>query len=230
MSNKSIEQQINDEITKIKEKFQAKLSELCPFPKMYEESELELIKSKEKIKTLETDLKGTVAALCKAKCELKKLKEQPDESIEKEHKKLQCEIEMLKKKSCAMKATKECLEAKLISLRSELENLRRDSSKIISTTKCCAEKNQQVLNQHINGLEIELAQCRAHCAISLTEKEEVVKKMKNELAILCCHFNDCQGQIKQLKNQVACLTNQHHNIRPEDLDENDCCSNLIKQL
>lgn len=224
MSNKSVEQQINDEIEKIKEKFQSKLSELCPYPKMYEESQLELINSKEKINSMETDLKETVAALSKAKCELKALKEEPDKSIERDYKKLQCEVEMLKKKSCTMKTTKECLEKKLILMRNELESLRKDSSKIISTTKCCAEKNRQVLNQHINGLEVELAQCRASATFSLTEKEEVIKKMKNELAMLCNHFNDCQGQIQQLKNQVTYLTNQRHNIRPEDFDEIDCCS------
>lgn len=224
MSNKDIEKQINDEISKIKEKFQAKLAELCPYPKMYEDSRLELEESKERIQALKIDLETTVVALSKAKCELKELKKEPDESIEKNFKKLQYEVEMLKKKSCAMKATKECLEEKLTSMKTELQNLRKDSSKIISTTKCSAEKNRQILHQHISGLEIELAQCRASASMSLTEKEEVIKKMKSELASLCCHFNDCQGQIKQLKNQVTYLTNQRHNIRPGDLNKFDCCS------
>lgn len=224
MSNKDVEQQINDEISKIKEKFQSKLSELCPYPKMYQESRLELEESKEKITAMEEDLKATMIALCKAKCELKTLKEEPNESLEKKYKALQCEVEMLKKKSCTMKATKECLEEKLTTMRDELESLRKDSTKIISTTKCCAEKNRQILHQHISGLEVDLAQCRASASMSLTEKEEVIKKMKNELASLCGHFNDCQGQIKQLKNQVTYLTNQRHNIRPGDLNKIDCCS------
>lgn len=223
MSNKNVEAQINDEITKIKEKFQEKLAELCPYPKKLEDTRCELIESKERIGVLEADMKTTLAALCKATCELKTLREQPDESLEKKYKKLQCEVDMLKKKCCGIKAAKDCLEEKLTAMKSELEQLRKDSSKIITTTKCCAEKNRQILHQHINGLEVDLAQCRASAALSTTEKEETIKKMKNELASLCAHFNDCQGQIKQLKNQVNYLTNQRHNIHPEDLNKIDYC-------
>lgn len=223
MSNKDVEAQINEEVTKIKEKFQEKLAELCPYPKKYEDAKFELFESKEIISGLEVDMNSTIAALSKAKSELKTLKEQPDESLEKKYKKLQCEVEMLKKKSCGIKATKDCLEEKLTTMKSELEQLRKDSSKIITTTKCCAEKNRNILHQHINSLEVELAQCRASAALSVTEKEEMIKKMKNELASLCGHFNDCQGQIKQLKNQVTYLTNQRHNICPDDLNKIDYC-------
>lgn len=206
----------------IKEKFREKLAELCPYPRKYEEARCELIESKERIDVLETDLKTTLEALAKATSELKTLREQPDDSLEKKYKKLQCEVEMMKKKCCSIKATKECLEEKLTAMKSELEQLRKDSSKIITTTKCCAEKNRQVLHQHINSLEVELAQCRASAALSLTEKQEVINKMKNELTLLCGHFNDGQCQIKQLKNQVTYLTNQRHNIHPEDLSKIDC--------
>lgn len=223
MNNKEVEAQINCELAKIKEKFQEKLNELCPYPKKYEEARVELFDSIQKISELEADLKATMAALSKAKCELKTLKEKPDESIEKKYKKLQCEVELLKKKSCAINSTKECLEEKLTSMKMELEQLRKESSKIITTSKCCAEKNRRILHEHINSLEVDLAQCRASATMSLTEKEQTIKKMKNELASLCGHFNDCQGQIKQLKNQVTYLTNQRHNIHPEDLHKIDYC-------
>lgn len=223
LNNKDVESQINSEITRIKEKFQEKLSELCPYPKMYEEARVELEESKTKLADLKSDLESTLAALSKSKHELEMLKRQPDESIEKKYNKLQCEVEMMKKKHCAMKATKECLEGKLACMKQELENLRKDSSKIIATTKCCAAKNRDILHQHINCLEVDLAQCRASANLSLTEKEETIKKMKTELAALCSHFNDCQGQIKQLKNQVTYLTNQRHKIRQEDLNKIDYC-------
>lgn len=224
MSNKDVESQINNEMARIKEKFQEKLAELCPYPKMYEESKVALEESKQKVKGLETDLKATMAALSKSTSELKALKEQPDDSLEMKYKKLQCEVEMLKKKHAGIKATKDCLEDKLTCMKTELENLRKDSTKIITTTKCCAEKNRQILHQHINGLEVDLAQCRASAALSLTEKEEIIKKMKQELAALCGNFNDCQDQIKQLKNQVTYLTNHRHKIRPEDLHKIDYCN------
>lgn len=223
MSKTDVQTQINSEMTRIKEKFQEKLAELCPYPKMYEESRQELDEAKKRVKTLETDLKSTLTALSKSQCELKTLKEQPDESLEKKYKKLQCEVEMLRSKHESIKSTKQCLEEKLTTMKSELESLRKDSSKIITTTKCCAEKNRKILHQQINCLEVDLAQCRASAALSLTEKEEIIKKMKQELASLCSHFNDCQGQIKQLKNQVTYLTNQRHRIRPEDLSKIDCC-------
>lgn len=223
LNNKDVESQINEEITRIKDKFQQKLSELCPYPKKYEESKLELEEAKKKISGLENDLKSVVAALAKSSDELKVLKEKPDESLETKYKKLQCEVEMLKKKYCGIKTTKECLEDKLTGMKQELEALRKDSSQIITTTKSCAEKNRNILHQHINCLEIDLAQCRASASISLAQKEEIIKRMKDELASLCGHFNDCQGQIKQLKNQVTYLTNQRHKIRPCDLDNIDFC-------
>lgn len=225
MSSSEVESRINTEVMRIKEKFQEKLSELCPYPQKYQEAKVELENSKDKIEELEKDLKATLSVLCKSKSALKELKQQqPDESLEKKYKKLQCEVEMLKAKHGGIKATKECLEEKLGSMKAEIENLRRDSAKIITTTKCCADKNRQILHQHINGLEIDLAQCRASAAMTLAEKEETIRKMKHELAALCGHFNDCQGQIKQLKNHVTYLTNQRHEIRPEDLNKIDFCS------
>lgn len=224
VTSSEVEARINSEVTRIKEKFQEKLAELCPYPQKYQEAKVELEDSKEKIDRLEKDLKTTLSVLCKSKSELKALKQQPDESLEKKYKKLQCEVEMMKAKYCGIKATKECLEEKLGSMKAEIESLRKDSAKIITTTKCCADKNRQILNQHINGLEIDLAQCRASAAMSVAEKEEIISKMKSELAALCGHFNDCQGQIKQLKNHVTYLTNQRHKIRPGDLFKIDLCS------
>ncbi|CRL00385.1 CLUMA_CG013653, isoform A [Clunio marinus] len=222
MNNKDIESQINVELAQIKEKFQEKLKELCPYPKKYEECRLELEEMIEKRNNLENDLKKTVEALAKASKELKVL-QNPDDSLEKKYKQLQCEVEAMKEKYCGMKATKECLEEKLSNLKMELERLRKDSSKIITTTKCCAEKNRDVLHQHINCLEIDLAQCRASAALSINEKEEVIAKMKQELSSLCGHFSDCQAQILQLKNQIVYLTNQRHNIDPKELNKIDYC-------
>lgn len=208
---------------RIKEKFQQKLAELCPYPKKYDETRKECDEAKKKISSLEGDLETTIAALSKSQNELKALKQQPNESLENKYKKLQCEVEMLRAKHESIKATKECLEGKLTTMKSDLENLRKDSSKIITTTKCCAEKNRQILHQQINCLEVDLAQCRASAALSLNAKEELIKKMKQELSSLCGHFNDCQAQIRLLKNQLTYLTNQRHDIRPEDLNKIDCC-------
>lgn len=191
---------------------------------MYEDSKLELEDAKKRICCLEKDLRALMASLARSTDELRKLKETPDENLELKYKKLECEVEMLKKKYCGIKSTKQCLEEKLACMKNELESLRIDSAKIITTTKCCAEKNRNVLHQRINCLEVELAQCRASATISLQEKEALIKKMKCELASLCAHFSDCQGQIKQLKNQVTYLTNQRHKIRPQDLNDIECCN------
>lgn len=223
MTNKDIELQISEEISRIKEKFQKKLSEFCPYPKKYEESKLELEDARKRSAILEDDLKLVIAALGKSKEELEAFKQEPDVSLKTKYKKLQCEVEMLKNKYCGIKSTKECLEEKLTCMKNELESLRKDSSKIISTTKCCAEKNRTILHQHINCLEIELAQCRASSTISLSQKEETIKKMKEELVMLCSSLTDCHAQIAQLKNQVTYLTNQRYKIRSEDLNKIDCC-------
>lgn len=220
-TNKKIEDQVNCEILKIKEKFQHKLSELCPYPKMYEEGKLELEESKERIETLQKDLKATINALCKAKCELDTLKsEQPDESIKAKYDKLSCEMDSVKRKYCSLNETKKCLEEKLAQMKKELEKMRNESSKIITTTKCCAEKNRQILHEQINCLEQKLAECQAKSSVSLAEKEEVIKKLKQELTMLCGHFASCQDQIKSLKNQLEYLQDQRYK---SNVSSNSCC-------
>ncbi|KAG5674437.1 hypothetical protein PVAND_004408 [Polypedilum vanderplanki] len=205
-SNLKIEQQVNEEIKKIKLKFEEKLAELCPFPQKYEESQKELEEAISKIQELEEKLRETSSALTKAKCELKELKERPVKSNKEKYEKLQEEVERLKRNENSLKKTKECLEEKLCSLKSELDVLRKDSAKIITTTKFCAEKNRKILHDQINCLEMELAQCRANSSLSLTEKEEKINDLKNELKLLCNNFNDCQDQIKQLKEQIINIT------------------------
>lgn len=222
MNNKDVESQINCELSKIKEKFQEKLAELCPYPKMYEDSCLELEEKQRKVEELEKDLQSTLTALSKSQSELKALKKQPSDSVEEKYKKLQCDVEMMKTKYCGMKETKDCLEEKLTCMKSELESLRKDSSKIISTTKCCAEKNRKILHQQISSLEIELAQCRASSMVSMSEKEAVIRKMKQELVNLCGQFNSCQDQIKQLKGHVAYLTTERHKGSVEPVKSMRC--------
>lgn len=223
MKNNEVEAQINQEICRIKSKFQEKLTELCPYPQKYENAQSELEESKKAIKSLQSQLKVTSEALCNANCQLETLKQKPDNSISNKYEKLRNEFETMKKNFCGMKTTKEFLEEKLTMAKQELETLRRDSMKIIETTKVCAEKNRQILNQHANNLEINLAQCRASAALSLTEKEETIKKMKQELATLCSHFYDCQSQIEQLKNRVCFLTNQGHIIRLNVVNQYEPC-------
>lgn len=88
---------------------------------------------------------------------------------------------MLKKSSCEMKSTREWLEGQLCNMRKELEQLLKGSAKIITTTKYCAKKNRKILYQQINCLEVDLAQCRTYAALSLSEKEETIRKMKQEV-------------------------------------------------
>lgn len=222
-TNKKIEDQINSEILKIREKFQEKLSELCPYPKMYEESKLEVEESKEKIEMLQNDLKATINALCKTKCELETLKsQQPDESIKAKYDKLSCEMDNIKRKYCSLSETKKCLEEKLTLMRKELEKFRSESSKLITTTKCCADKNRQILHEQINCLEQRLAECQAKSSVSLAEKEEVIKKLRQELTMLCGHFSSCQEQIKSLKGQLEYLQDQRYKTNAATTD---CCHN-----
>lgn len=222
-SKNSIEYQVNEEIERIKEKFQEKLNELCPYPEKYAESRSELEKSKSRIVVLESNLKDITNELWKAKCELKTLKDQPNDSTVEKYEKMQIAMEEEQKKYCGLKKTKECLEDKLCSMKQELEDLRRDSAKIITTTKCTAEKNRQILHEQINCLEFELAQCRATASLSLTEKEELIKQLQQELNSLCGHFNGCQGQIMQLKDQIEYLTSQRY----KESDKNHDCYELF---
>lgn len=224
-SKNSIEKQVNEEIERIKEKFQEKLNELCPYPEKYAESRKELENARARVSVLESHLKEVTTQLTKAKCELKNLKQQPDESFEEKFEKMQIALEESQKKYCGLKKTKECLEDKLTVMNEELDTLRRDSAKILTTTKCTAEKNRQILHEQINCLEFELAQCRATASLSLSEKEELINQLKQELNTLCGHFTGCQSQIKQLKEQVEYLTAQRYKDSNKKVDCYELFSN-----
>lgn len=204
--SKNLDQQVCNEIVKIKEKFQEKLAELCHYPQIYEQSKCELDKSRKHIQSLESDLKSSIDALSHAKNELRRLEERCDGNLEMKYKQLQCENEMMRKRFCSIKETKKCLEDKLCEMKNELELTRQESTKIIEMTKNCADHNRRTMSQHISGLEIELAQCRASASITLAEKEERIQKLRRELTELCGHFNFCQNQIKDMKEEVSHLT------------------------
>lgn len=188
---------------RIKEKFQEKLSTLCEYPQKYERSKRELDEAKRQIQSLENDLKSSLGALCRAKGELERLEAKCDDELDSKYKQLLCENEMMKKRFCGLKDTRKCLEDKLAEMKNELDKTRKDSAKLIEMTKSRAEENRTTLNQHIAGLEVELAQCRAVAKVSLADKEETIKQLRCELAKLCSHFEFCQSQIKCMKSQIA---------------------------
>lgn len=198
-----MDQQVCDEVRKVKENFQEKLRTLCEYPQKYEQSRRELDESRRQIQILENDLKTSLGALCKAKDELEKLEAQCDDELDSKYKQLLCENEMMKKRFCGLKDAKKCLEDKLAEMRIELDKTRKDSVKLIEMTKNRSEQNRTTMSQHISGLEVELAQRRAATSVSLIEKEETIKKLRCELAKLCGHFEFCQNQIKCMKNQIA---------------------------
>lgn len=201
-TKQQIESQVNEELKKIKGKFEQKLAEMCPFPKKYEESQKELKLSLSRMQEMEKKLCETTEALTKARCELKIINDKPQEINAGKCEKLKMEIEELKRSEAVMKKMKECLEEELCKMKSELKDLRENSSKIIATTKCCADKNRDILHEQINCLEMQLAQCRAASSLSLAEKEESIKTLKHELCLLCDQLNNSQNQIKQLKEQI----------------------------
>jgi len=214
-------------VARIKARFQEKLRELFPFPKKYDEAKRELKISKAKMLELESELKSVLKELCKAKSDLKAAKENPEsnESLDVSCKKLQKEVDDLKRKYCGVKSAKECLEDKLITMKKELEGLRNDSAKIITTTKRCAEKSGEILHEHINDLELELAHCRASASMSLSQKEETIRKMQRELNSLCGTLSDAQNQIGKLKDQISFLNNQQHKTRLIEMAKVDQCHN-----
>jgi chromosome segregation ATPase len=222
-NNRLIEQKVNEEICRIQKKFQEKLQELCPYPKKLEEAKKELKDSTCQVEKLENDLKVTIAELCKAKTQLKKLQENPDEKLEQKNQKLLTEIEQLKQKHCSLKNTKECLEEKLKCMNLELENLRQESVKIITTTKQCSNRNRDILHEHIDCLEAELSKSRASAALALQEKECTIQKMQQQLQELCNKFGDAQAQIRELKNHVTCLSKKKHSVCQEDFNRIDYC-------
>ncbi|XP_054742589.1 uncharacterized protein LOC129247479 [Anastrepha obliqua] len=207
MNNKRIEKQINTEVKEIRAKFQEKLNELLHFPKLLENEQLKLAQAcKEK-----EDLQGKLMLVCK---ELKALKAQTESPREEtdcrpQLAKCQMELEQCKSKLEETERQRDLFCEQLKTTQDDLDTLRSESAKIIARTKERAEMTRCQMQEQINRLEKELAQCRATACLSVSDREAVIREMQGQLNTLSYSFDAAQKQIKTLRNHIAYVSNEN---------------------
>lgn len=204
VDNKRIEDQINLEIQRIKDKFQEKLQDWAHLPQMLENEQVKLAQCcKEK-----DEMESKLRIVCR---ELKTLKAQKSldtgekDDPDKLHR-LEEELADLKSQYDMLVECKNRLCEKYDQVKKELDVLRQESAKIICRLKERAQSNQATLQKHIDDLEHDLAQCRATASLSIADREEVIKDMQSQLNVLALSFDSAQKQIKSLKDHICYLS------------------------
>lgn len=205
MNNKRIEQQINTEVKEIRSKFQEKLNELLHFPKLLENEQLKLAQvCKEK-----DDLQAKLVVVCK---ELKAAKIQLENPVADLGPQLaQCQLDLAQARSEIeeLMRQRDLFCEQLKTTQDDLDTLRTESAKIIAGTKERAEMIKGQLQENINRLEKELAQCRATASLSVNDREAVIREMQGQLNTLSYSFDAAQKQIKTLRNHIAYVSNEN---------------------
>ncbi|CAD6998105.1 unnamed protein product [Ceratitis capitata] len=207
MNNKRIEKQINTEVKEIRAKFQEKLNELLHFPKLLENEQLKLAQAcKEK-----EELQGKLMLICKELKALKAQHESPKEDTDCRPQLMKCqlELEQCKARLEEMERQRDLFCEKLKTTQDDLDTLRSESAKIIARTKERAEATKCQMQEQIDRLEKELAQCRATACLSVSDREAVIREMQGQLNTLSYSFDAAQKQIKTLRNHIAYVSNEN---------------------
>lgn len=206
LNNKRVEEEINTEISRIKSKFQERLKELCPLPKLLENEQKKLSCCSKKNLELEEKLES----LCKDYQSMnEKYNKLKNDYLQNNNparlKELTSDNEKLK--NSLEKACNEInsLKSKVNDYIKELEELRLESAKIISRNKECCNTTKDALQQHIHKVEIELAQCRGSANLMISERDDSIKRMQKQLNTLSCNFEEAQEHVQKLRSQIACL-------------------------
>lgn len=232
-NNKRLEDQINSEVQSIKSKFQEKIAELSLYPCILESEQLKLAQiSKEK-----DDLEEKLKIICK---ELKAMQAQKEATLggdgavestvvsarvtgigsgafgstdncTEASKKRKEDYGLLEKQNVELLREKDKLLEQLQKTKQDLSILRNESAKIIARTKQRSECARQSMQDHIDRIEKELAQCRASACSSVSDREEIIKEMTGQMNTLSFSFDAAQKQIKSLKAQVGFLASDNTN-------------------
>lgn len=215
-TNEQIEKQIQTEIDRIKKKFQEKLGELTPLPKLLKTEQLKCAEYLKEIQYLNKELTQTANELIGTKELLKNCLNERNVLSEKYDKNL-LNLKKIEKSNDKLQSDKNSLELRCTQLQEELTKFQTESAKIINRTRERSASNQENLQHHVNHLEIELAQCRANATLVISERDNMIKQMREQLNVLSHNFDESQMQITNLKNHITLINNQNNKINRIDL-------------
>ncbi|KAL9924994.1 uncharacterized protein ACN2A1_010459 [Glossina fuscipes fuscipes] len=205
MNNKRVEKQINMELKAIRAKFQEKLNELLQYPKLLENEQLKLSDVCKQKEAMENKL----MIVCK---ELKVVKARLDNAAEDcrpQLQKCQVDLENVTRNYEDMQRQRDLFCEQLKVTREDLDTLRSESAKIIARTKERFEVIKEQMQERMDRLEKDLAQCRATACLSVNDREVVIREMQGQLNTLSYSFDAAQKQIKTLRNHIAYMSNEN---------------------
>ncbi|XP_075153593.1 uncharacterized protein LOC142227129 [Haematobia irritans] len=209
MCNKRIEKQINLEIKDIRCKFQEKLNELLQYPKLLENEQIKVAKLCKQKEDLENKLSIVCKELKNFKSSSGQNKRQAGDDSKSQLQKCQQDLEKTKKNFEEMQKQRDLFCEQLKQTQDDLNCLRSESAKIIARTNERNEIIKEKLQEHINCLEKQLAQCRATASLSVSDRECVIREMQGQLNTLSYSFDSAQKQIKTLRNHIAYMSNEN---------------------
>ncbi|KAL9705451.1 hypothetical protein quinque_008969 [Culex quinquefasciatus] len=187
LTNQRVEEQINEEVARIKAKFQEKMRQLAPFPRLLEAEEKKVKELKKSNEKLLEELKKSVKETKALEIRLQSAHASQNAALEKEHNLLKVEMEQL------------------VASQKEVEDVRAETAKIIARTKDRAQEDRAAAQAQKNALELELAKSRANAAVTIGNREAALREMQGQIGVLSSSFNDAQMQIQSLRHQLTCL-------------------------
>lgn len=222
VNNKRIEEQINNEMQRIKKRFQDKLEELAPLPKILENEQFRLAEMTKRNEELEVKISIICKELRQTKKELSKFIGNGSNSIALESRcaTMCAELCDVKKKLEQSLCDKQCLETQLKHIQDELNTTQSQSNRLLAKTKERCETTKDNMKSRIDQLEMDLAQCRADASICLADREAVIRQMTSQLTDLSSSFDGAQRQIRNLKNRMNILSEPNKELNVSRIDCN----------
>lgn len=198
-----IEEQINVEVNRIKTRFQEKLKELAPLPKLLQSEQFKLQTLKEENADMVTQMGNLTAQLRKARKDLKKLQSNSGGG---DSKRANAEMNSLRKLLEEAEQDKRDMCEQLKQSQKELDCIQKETNRLMMRTKERTECTKEALQARIDRLEIELAETRAKSSLKLADRDGVIQNMQEQLNDLSGSFGDAQKQIRCLKKRMTDLS------------------------
>nr|CAH7739672.1 unnamed protein product [Callosobruchus chinensis] len=236
MENQRVSEQVNLEIQRVKNQFQEKVQELMPLPDILKNTQMKLQEAqqmhllaernnesisrelkmyKDKLATLtnQLDMAKSDEALGKSEKDtlLQKIAdlEKEVEDIKEENYNLKNGIAELEDRLTACQLESDSRAHEIIQLETNLENVREESARQVARTKDRCEIVRKSMQNQINDLERQLAQCRAQAKAAQKDRDEIRQKMQAQILNLNENFEDATMRIRSLQGHVNFLKNTY---------------------
>uniref|UniRef100_A0AAG5DBN9 Uncharacterized protein n=1 Tax=Anopheles atroparvus TaxID=41427 RepID=A0AAG5DBN9_ANOAO len=208
ITNKRVEAQINYEIEQIKHKFQDKLRELTPYPRLLEEEEVKTESLKQSNETLYAELERALKQVKTLEDRLASVHVAKDAEAQQALQLSQLELAQVREQLQQLSSEKQQTDEMAMQARRELDDFRAESARIIARTNERLEQERTMAQQKYAQLESDLARCRAEAAFTISNREDALREMHNQIRVLSGSFDDAQLQIRSLRNQLSYLQNE----------------------